>query len=457
MNEKIIHSFEGICPLTFYGIYGIKKSFNMPNFPCTDSSVQSSLKKHLMYKHNLSNTAANKIVLDRMNNHIDEKKSHRSSTTNELIFNNTQELFSHSVHWHKGRCPFSYGYNNVFNLTLSNHHIKNYNCRHIKQCLLLSHLRVSHNLNIKSAKKIVKTMMSSSIESKQKSSIENDIREIILFQKDDAVLNTNPNIYNDDRRFRHYCPLTNPGTISNVDIQEQSLLNVPCNKANEKFILFAHLQHYHQMSGELALRLIRSIRINIDSTVIDDVVPNNNNNKQSTSTNTTVTEEIDIVPYKCLCPYSTTSNNGKSTLLKKFSRFVKNIPCDRPCPVNLYRHLRNYHKVDLQHAKDITRTIMLSKTVKSEITTEDDQQNIITTNKKRIKIPKLSNTYETTISIAHVDFNNVKSDTKNESIDFFIENENPEDWESSMINDEESLFLSFDEERINDDGTEQIF
>ena len=34
--------------------------------------------------------------------------------------------------------------------------------------------------------------MSSSIESKQKSSIENDIREIILFQKDDLVLNTNP-------------------------------------------------------------------------------------------------------------------------------------------------------------------------------------------------------------------------------------------------------------------------
>ena len=68
----------------------------------------------------------------------------------------------------------------------------------MKQCLLLSHLRVSHNLNIKSAKKIVKTMMSSSIESKQKSSIENDIREIILFQKDDLVTNTNSydNFYN---------------------------------------------------------------------------------------------------------------------------------------------------------------------------------------------------------------------------------------------------------------------
>ncbi|CAF4650651.1 unnamed protein product, partial [Rotaria magnacalcarata] len=74
-----------------------------------------------------------------MNNQINEKKSHNK---NDLIFNNTQELFSHSVHWHKGRCPFSYGFNNVFNLTLLNHHIKNYNCRHAKQCLLLSHLRV---------------------------------------------------------------------------------------------------------------------------------------------------------------------------------------------------------------------------------------------------------------------------------------------------------------------------
>jgi len=50
------------------------------------------------------------------------------------------------------------------------------------------------------------------------------------------------NIYNDDRRFRHYCPLTNMSSILDEHIQEQSLLNVPCNKANEKFILFAHLQ-----------------------------------------------------------------------------------------------------------------------------------------------------------------------------------------------------------------------
>ncbi len=172
-----------------------------------------------------------------------------------LLFNSTQELFSHSVHWHKGQCPFSYGFNNVYNLTYLNHNIKNFDCRHRKQCLLLSHLRVSHNLNIKSAKKIVKAIMSSSIESKQKSSIENDIREIILFQKDDVVLNTNPyvdfkikyfilnnslfyrNIYNDDRRFRHYCPLT-----KNEFIHEQPLFNIPCTKINEKFLLFAHLQ-----------------------------------------------------------------------------------------------------------------------------------------------------------------------------------------------------------------------
>ncbi|CAF1021005.1 unnamed protein product [Rotaria sp. Silwood1] len=448
MNEKIIHSFEGICPLTYYGIYGIKKNFNMPHFPCSDTSEQLSLKKHLMYKHNLSNTAANKIVLDRMNNHLDDKQTNNKY---DLIFNNTQELFSHSVHWHKGRCPFSYGFNNVFNLTLLNHHIKNYNCRHIKQCLLLSHLRVSHNLNIKSAKKIVKTMMSSSIESRQKSSIENDIREIILFQKDDAVLNTNPNIYNDDRRFRHYCPLTNITSIINEDIQDQTLLNVPCNKTNEKFILFAHLQHYHQMSGELALRLIRSIRTSTETTAINDLILNNN--KQSTTTNTTVADEIDIVPYKCLCPYSTTLNNTNSNLLKKFIRFVKNIPCDRPCPVNLYRHLRNYHKVDLQHAKDITRTIMLSKTIKSEISTEDNQiiQQNSTSIRKRTKLSKSTNNYETTISLIHMNLNSINSEAKNESIDFLIDDENPEDWDSSMINDEESLFLSFDEDRLNND------
>jgi len=131
--------------------------------------------------------SANKIVLDQMNT-INTNRKKKSI----LIFNSTQELFSHSVHWHKGQCPFSYGFNNVYNLTLLNHNIKNFDCRHRKQCLLLSHLRVSHNLNIKSAKKIVKAIMSSSIESKQKTSVENDIREIILFQKDDIVLNTNP-------------------------------------------------------------------------------------------------------------------------------------------------------------------------------------------------------------------------------------------------------------------------
>ena len=34
------------------------------------------------------------------------------------------------------------------------------------------------------------------------------------------------NIYNDDQRFRYYCPLTNLTSIRNEDIQIQSLLNV---------------------------------------------------------------------------------------------------------------------------------------------------------------------------------------------------------------------------------------
>lgn len=141
------------------------------------------------------------------------------------------------------------------------------------------------------------------------------------------------------------------------------------------------------MSGEIALRVIRSIRTSTESTVINDLILNNN--KQPVSTNTTVADEIDIVPYKCLCPYSTTSNSGDSALLKKFLKSVKNIPCDRPCPVNLYRHLRNYHKVDLQQAKEITRTIMLSKTIKSVISTEDSQvdQQTSTSTRKRTKVP----------------------------------------------------------------------
>ncbi|CAF4057300.1 unnamed protein product [Adineta steineri] len=460
MSEKVIHSFEGTCPLTHYGIYGIKKGFNMPNFPCVDKTEHISLKKHLMYKHNLSNTAANKIVLDRMNTiNIDRKKK------SSLIFHSTQELFSHSVHWHKGQCPFSYGFNNVYNLTYLNHNIKNFDCRHRKHCLLLSHLRVSHNLNIKSAKKIVKAIMSSSIESKQKSSIENDIREIILFQKDDIVLNTNPNIYNDDRRFRHYCPLT-----KSEFIHEQPLFNIPCTKINEKFLLFAHLQHYHQMSGEVALRLIRAIRTGTESTVINDIFQNSTNQQSTTSIipsnsstlkNTTIADEIDIVPYKCLCPYTNNLNDGNTNLLKthlkKFTKFVKNIPCDRPCAVNLYRHLRNYHKVDLQHAKDITRTIMLAKTIKTDDLIQENITKISTSIKKRIKFP-VTNDYNTTIPLGiHMDLHSTKLEEKNESIDFLIGNENPDEWDVSMINDEESLFLSFDEEGLHDNNIERDF
>ncbi|UJR36761.1 hypothetical protein I4U23_029476 [Adineta vaga] len=460
MSEKVIHSFEGICPLTHYGIYGIKKSFNMPNFPCCDKTEHISLKKHLMYKHNLSNTAANKIVLDRMNT-INPNRKKKSP----LIFNSTQELFSHSVHWHKGQCPFSYGFTNVYNLTCLNHKIKNFDCRHHKQCLLLSHLRVSHNLNIKSAKKIVKAIMSSSIESRQKSSIENDIREIILFQKDDVVLNTNPNIYNDDRRFRHYCPLTKTESI-----HEQPFFNMPCTKINEKFLLFAHLQHYHQMSGELALRLIRAIRTGTESTVINDLLQNISTQQStittmptnsSNSKNSTIAEEIDIVPYKCVCPYSNHSTDKHThqskSHLKKFTKFVQNIPCDRPCAVNLYRHLRNYHKVDLQHAKDITRTIMLTKTIKNEDLIQDTLTGISDSIKKRVKTSKLTSDFETTIPLIHMDLHNVKTEERSESIDFFIGNENPEEWDASMINDEESLFLSFDEERINDNNIESNF
>jgi len=41
---------------------------------------------------------------------------------------------------------------------------------------------------------------------------------------------------------------------------------------------------------------------------------------------------------------------------------------------------------------------------------------------------------------------------KDESIDFLIDHENPEDWSQAMMNDEESLFLSFDEDQLNIDG-----
>ena len=143
-------------------------------------------------------------------------------------------------------------------------------------------------------------------------------------------------------------------------------------------------RHYHQMNGELALRLIRSIRTSTESTAVNDLILNNT--KQSTTMNAAVTDDIDIVPYKCLCPYSTTSNDRNSNLLRPFIRFVKSIPCDRPCPVNLYRHLRNYHKVDLQHAKDITRTIMWCKTAKSESSIEDHQTDSISI-RKRTKLP----------------------------------------------------------------------
>jgi hypothetical protein len=146
------------------------------------------------------------------------------------------------------------------------------------------------------------------------------------------------------------------------------------------------------MSGELALRLIRAIRTGTESTVINDLIEKNSNNQSTSSIisvnssnlkTTTIGDDIDIVPYKCLCPYSTSSNDGNlKNHLKKLTKFVKNIPCDRPCPVNLYRHLRNYHKVNLQHAKEITRTIMLTKTIKS-----NDINQVPTSIRKRIKLP----------------------------------------------------------------------
>ena len=152
------------------------------------------------------------------------------------------------------------------------------------------------------------------------------------------------------------------------------------------------------MSGELALRLIRSIRTGTESTVINDLLQNNPNQhsigttmpvNSTHSKNGTNAEEIDIVPYKCICPYSNHSpdrnSNQSKNLLKKFTKFVQNIPCDRPCAVNLYRHLRNYHKVDLQHAKDITRTIMLTKTVKNDGSVQESITKTADSFKKRVR------------------------------------------------------------------------
>ena len=160
-------------------------------------------------------------------------------------------------------------------------------------------------------------------------------------------------------------------------------------------------RHYHQMNGELALRLIRAIRTGTESPSVDSLLVSSNATTQpSTSTTTSdtsstpnssiVADDIDIVPYKCSCPYSSSSSNDNASMLKvqlkKFTKFVKNIPCDRPCPVNLYRHLRNYHKVDLQHAKDITRTIMSAKAIKTE-EFEMVQPTIEHGRNKRMKLP----------------------------------------------------------------------
>lgn len=169
------------------------------------------------------------------------------------------------------------------------------------------------------------------------------------------------------------------------------------------------------MSGELALRLIRSIRTNTESTVISELFQNQSysslsspsiSTNGSSSKSTTIAEEIDIVPYKSLCPYSTSSTDASlKSHLKKLTKFVKNIPCDRPCPVNVYRHLRNYHKVDLQHAKDITRTIMASKTSKSE-----DIPDISTSSRKRLKLSaKKTTDHEST---GHSDVNGIKTEEK---------------------------------------------
>lgn len=43
-----------------------------------------------------------------------------------------------------------------------------------------------------------------------------------------------------------------------------------------------------------------------------------------------------------------------------------------------------------------------------------------------------------------------------ETVDLFINDENPDDWDTEMINDEESLFLSFDEERLNFDDIDKL-
>ena len=152
------------------------------------------------------------------------------------------------------------------------------------------------------------------------------------------------------------------------------------------------------MNGELALRLIRAIRTDTASTLIDELFLTSNQKPSSSSTLSdtssnanavNLAEDIDIVPYKCSCPYSTSTNgdhcNSSRNQLKKFAKFVKNSPCDRPCPVNLYRHLRNYHKVDLQHAKDITRTIMLAKSTKADEESSQTETNDL--GKKRVKLP----------------------------------------------------------------------
>ena len=64
---------------------------------------------------------------------------------------------------------------------------------------------------------------------------ENKNKNCFFFRKIKTISLYFSNIYNDDRRFRHYCPLTNFTFVLNEHIHDPTLLNVPCNKTNEKY------------------------------------------------------------------------------------------------------------------------------------------------------------------------------------------------------------------------------
>ncbi|CAF1458923.1 unnamed protein product [Didymodactylos carnosus] len=252
-----LEKYYGYCPLTSYGQYGIEHCHGVPSIPCNESVSVVLLHHHFMFKHDLTNSAANQLVQAML-------RALPRQTTKLFLPKDKITLTYQLQNNYRHQCPLTYS---GLALNLQGHqNLRHFPCESKENNLLLlphlgklnskikifQHLTIHHNLLDSIAMKIIKLI--------------DNIGETITFDLNDQL--TNKQIHH--KKYKDYCPFI----YQNDENHRDGINIIRCKMLNpyKKVNLYSHLTTSHQLSALDARKVILAL-MNVTSPETAMVTP----------------------------------------------------------------------------------------------------------------------------------------------------------------------------------------